>query len=170
MIQKSNNSFSTVTSIRFGAKELSDFWWNCSDFVMPTVSMSPPEYNTRSGAMIKSAPDTVTYSEIVVSLLMDKDWKAFDMIWSYFLEGLDVTTGKFSHYKKFDLWVEFLDGAGKIIKKFWFYDCMISDISGILVTPSDDQDSIQNFDVTFSCLYFDFDRSTMEYLDNDPET
>ena len=156
-IQVTANSFSTVTNIRFGAKTIPDFWWNCTSVVLPTISLSPPELNTRAGAMVNLAADTATYTDVIFSVVVDKDWLAYDMIYSYFLEGLDVETGKFSHYKKFDIWLEVLDGEGKVKKKFWFYDCRLTDFSGLIASPDDSEDTIQTMDVTFNVMYYKID-------------
>jgi hypothetical protein len=161
-VQISANSFSTVTNIRFGSTTLKDFWWNVTSVVLPTISLAPPEINTRSGANIALAADTAVYSDLAVTLVIDKDWLAYDMIYSYFLEGLNVDTGKFSHFKDFDLWLEVLDGTGNVKKKFWFYSCRITDISGIIASPEDTEDTLQVLDVTFNVMYFKMDRP--EYL------
>jgi hypothetical protein len=162
-MQQVANSYSTVTNIRFGSSTLKDFWWNVTAVQLPTISLSIPEINTRSGTMINLAADTVVYSELQVSLLVDKDWIAYDMIYSYFLEGLNVETGTFSHYKKFDLWMEIVDGEGKVQKKFWFYNCRVSDISGLIASPEDAEDTLQTLDVTFNVMYFKVDRPKYAY-------
>jgi hypothetical protein len=88
---------------------------------------------------------------------MDKDWKAFDEVYTHFLEGLSVETGKFTHYKFFDLWAEMVDINGKSIKKFWFYNCRLTDISGLSISPVDFDDSIITFSVTFEILYYTYE-------------
>ena len=156
-VQVSANSFSTVTNIRFGSTTLKDFWWNATSVVLPTISMSPPEFNSRSGANINLAADTAVYTDLMVSLVVDKDWLAYDMIYSYFLEGLNVDTGKFSHFKSFDLWMDILDGEGNPKKKFWFYGCRLTDMSGLIASPDDGEDTIQTLDVTFNVMYYKMD-------------
>jgi hypothetical protein len=164
MIQQSANSFSTVTNIRFGSSTLKDFWWNVSNIMLPTISLSPPEINSRAGANVALASDTATFTDLGVEVLIDKNWEAFDMIFSYFLEGLNVDTGTFSHFKKFELWADFVDGEGNIVKKINFHSCRLIDVSGLMMAPNDYEDTIQTMTLTFNCMYFTVEG--LEYMGN----
>lgn len=164
MIQKSSNSLSTVTNIRFGSLEMTDLWWNVNNIVIPSISLSPPEMSVRAGTAAIGAPDTVDYSELSVDLIVDKEWIAFDNAYEYFLNGLDVESGKFSHYKKFDLWAEIVDEMGNTIKKFWFYNCRLTEISGLIVSPTSSEDEIQTFSLSFKVTYFKYETPGKKYL------
>ena len=85
-IQSSNNSFSTISNITFGSSELKDVWWNVSNIDLPMISLSSPEMSNRAGSAYKGAADTCSYSDLTVTFIMDKDWKTFDEVYSFFLE------------------------------------------------------------------------------------
>jgi hypothetical protein len=156
-IQSSNNSFSTISNITFGAEELKDTWWNVSNIDLPTISLSSPEMSNRAGSPYKGASDTCSYSDLTVTFIMDKDWKTFDEVYNFFLEGLDVETGKFTHYKKYDLWANMMNSDGEVVKKFWFYNCRLTDITGLSISPIDFDDTIITFSATFNILYFTYE-------------
>lgn len=149
-----NNSFSTVTNIRFGAVDLKDNWFNVTNMIFPTISLNPPEMNTRSGANITLAPDTCIYTDLTVDVIIDKDWKVFDDVYNYFLEGLNVESGTFSHYKKFELWAEMVDGEGNTVKKFNFHNCRLSEFTGFQALPNNGEDENQIMSLTFSVMYY----------------
>ena len=149
-----NNSFTTVSNIRFGSAEMMKIWWNVQEINLPSMTFQGPNIGGRAGAQINLASDSVDYGELTLSVILDKDWKVYDEIYDYFLEGLNVETGKFSHYKKFELWVEFVDGKGQVKRRFWFHDCRLSSFDGLLVTTKEDEDSNQVMSLTFDYLYY----------------
>jgi len=159
-----NNSFSTVTNIRFGAAELRDIWFNVNSIVLPTISLMPPEMNSRAGANVHIAPDTAQYTDLALELIIDKNWEVFDEVYSYFLQGLNVDNGKFSHYKKFELWVEIVDGEGNVMKKFNFHSCRLSEFTGFEVLPNDGEDALQTMSLTFNVMYYTV--SGLEHLND----
>jgi hypothetical protein len=163
-IQQSSNSFSTITNIRFGSNTLKDFWWNVKALTLPTISLTPPEINTRAGANVALSSDTAVYTDLGIEIIMDKDWEMFDMIYSYFLEGLNVDTGKFSHFKKFELWAEFVDGEGNVVKKFNFHSCSVIDFTPPPVDLTDQDDTIHTMDITFNIMYYTVDN--LKYINN----
>jgi len=164
MNQQSNNSFSTSTNIRFGSSELKNTWWNVHSVEIPSISMDTPRANSRAGATANMAADTCNFSELNIVLSIDKDWKIYREIYDFFLDGLNVKNAKFSHYKTFDLWVEFVDGQGTPQQKFWFYNCRLMDFGGILVTPNDAEDTHQTMNLSFSVLYYDHQEQNLSKL------
>ncbi len=152
-----NNSFSTVTNIRFGSLELKDLWFNVNSMMLPTISLDPPQMNVRAGANVALAPDTATYTDLSLDIIIDKDWEVFDYIYSYFLQGLNVENGKFSHYKRFELWAEIVDGSGKAVKKFNFHSCRLTEFSGLEVLPNDNEDRHQTITLTFNVMFYTVD-------------
>lgn len=160
MRQSSNNSFSTSTNIRFGAKEFPHLWWNVHSVEIPSISMDTPRANGRAGAMATMASDTCVFTDLVVELSIDKDWKTYKEVYRYFLEGLNLEKGTFSHFKKFETWVEFVDGKGETQEKFWFHSCRLMDFGGITVTPNDADDTLQTLTMTFSIMYYSHEENT----------
>lgn len=149
-----NNSFSPVTSVRFGAITLKDIWFNVNSMVLPTISLDPPQMNNRSGANVALAPDTTTYTDLTVDVILDKKWEVFDYVYSYFLQGINVENGKFSHYKTFELWAEIVDGEGNRVKKFNFHSCRLSEFTGFEMNPNDAEDTLQTMSLTFNVMYY----------------
>ena len=149
-----NTSFATVTNVRFGSSEMKDVWWNAQDISIPNISMNAPRTNSRAGATAHTAPDTAVYGDLGVTFILDKEWKVYDSIYNYFLEGLNVENGKFSFFKTFDLWCEFVDGNGEVRKKFFFKSCRLTDFQGLQVTAVNDEDELQVLEVNFSVLYY----------------
>jgi len=152
-----NNSFSPVSSVRFGALDLKDIWFNVNSMTLPTISLDPPQMNGRAGASVALAPDTAVYTDLSIELTIDKEWETFDYIYSYFLQGINVENGKFSHYKRFELWVEFVDGSGEMVKKFNFHSCRLSEFSGLEVLPNSEDDSHQTLSLVFNVMYYTVD-------------
>jgi len=152
-----NNSFSTVSNIRFGAVDLKDVWFNVNSMILPTISLAPPEMNTRAGANIHIAPDTAIYTDLSLEIILDKNWEVFDYVYSYFLQGLNVETGKFSHYKSFELWVEIVDGDGNPVKKFNFHSCRLSEFTGFETLPNSPEDEHQTMSLVFNVMYYSVD-------------
>jgi hypothetical protein len=152
-----NNSFSTVSNMRFGATELRDIWFNVSSITLPTISLAPPEMNTRAGANIHIAPDTAVYTDLSLEIIIDKEWEVFDVIYSYFLQGLDVEQGTFTHNKNFELWLEVVDGEGNRMKKFNFHSCRLSEFTGLESLPNTDADDHQTLSLIFNVMYYTVD-------------
>jgi hypothetical protein len=152
-----NNSFSTVSNIRFGSNELRDIWFNVNSMELPSISISPPEMNTRAGANVALAADTAVFTDLSLEIIIDKEWEVFDYLYSYFLQGLNVETGTFSHYKNFELWAEVVDGEGNVKKKFNFHSCRLMEFSGVSALPNDGEDTLQVLTITFNCMYYTVD-------------
>jgi len=150
-----NNSFSTNTNIEFGSNELGDFWLNAVSCSIPGISFSPPEVDGRSGRMVTLAADNVVFSDLVITVLLDKDWKMYDIIFDTFVEMINVQEGTFKQ-KKFDMWLQIKDGTGKLIKKFDFYGARLTDIGEFDMDVRDGEDSNIEIILTFRFDYMDF--------------
>jgi len=153
-----NNSFSTNTNIEFGSNELGDFWLNAVSCSIPGISFSPPEIDGRSGRMITLAADTVTFSDLVITVLLDKDWEMYDILFDTFVEMINVEQGTFKQ-KKFDMWMQIKDGTGKLIKKFDFYGARLIDIGEFDMDVRDNEDSNIEIILTFRFDYMDFNKT-----------
>jgi len=152
-----NNSFQTVTSVKFGSKDLENLWWNVQNISLPTISLSPPQSNSRAGALVNMAADTCVYGELSVTVILDKEWKIFDELYNYFLEGLNVDNGKYAS-KKFELWAEFTNSDNEVIKKFWFHSCRLTDFGGIVIDTTSQDDDLQFLTLTFQILYYTYEK------------
>ena len=155
----SENSFSLPTNIQFGSYELGKVWVNSQTFILPGLTLAPPQVNTRAGAVVGLAADTVDYDDLSVDVILDKDWSVWNTLYKYFLDGLNVEHGTFKKDKKFDLWIEFFDGSGKSQKKFNFYNCRLLSFGNIQTDIMDTEDTINTMNLTF---LFDY----MEDMDN----
>jgi hypothetical protein len=150
-----NNSFSTNTNISFGSNELDNFWLNAVSCSIPGISFSPPEIDGRTGRMYTLPADNVQFSDLVITVLLDKEWEMYDIIFETFVDMVNIEEGTFSQ-KKFDLWLDIKDGTGKQVKKFWFYGARLLDVGEFDLDVRDGEDS--NIEII---LTFRFD--TMEY-------
>jgi len=159
-----NNSYSTVTNIRFGSNELKDVWFNVNNMILPTISLTPPELNTRAGANVAIAADTAIYTDLSFEIIIDKDWEVFDYVYSYFLQGLNVESGKFSHSKKFELWAEIVDGEGKVKKKFNFHSCRLLEFTGFEMAPNSAEDEHHTMTITFNVMYYTVETRDLIHL------
>ena len=151
----SQNSFSTVSNIMFGSAELPNVWVNSQTFSLPTISLSPPKMNTRSGAMVALASDTVEYEDLTVDIILDKNWKVWNDLYKYFLDGLNVEQGSFLKENVFDTWIEFFDGEGKSVKKFMFYKCRLLSFGDINLSTMDAEDEQNNLNLSFTFDYME---------------
>lgn len=150
-----NNSFSTSSNIRFGSKALENMWWNAQTFSLPSISLEPPRHNTRAGAMVNLASDTVTFGDLSIEVILDKEWKVYDAIYQHFVQGLNVEHADFEKEDSFDIWLDFYNGAGEAVKRFWFYKCRITEFGGIDVSTTDPEDEHNTFNISFVFDYMD---------------
>lgn len=151
----SQNSYTTVSNIQFGSIDLPNVWVNSQTFSLPTISLAPPKVNTRAGAMVSLAADTVEYEDLNVDIILDKDWKVWNDLYLYFLDGLNVEKGTFKHQKKFDTWIEFFDGNGNSKKKFMFYNCRLLSFGDINLSTMDSEDEQNNLNISFVFDYME---------------
>ena len=160
-----NNSYSTISNIRFGSACLDKLWWNAQTFSVPGISLEPPKHNSRSGGLVNLASDTVHYDDLEIEVILDKEWKTYDSVYAHFVEGLNVETSKFLKEDSFDIWVEFIDGEGVVQKKFWFYKCRLTTIGSIEVSTTDAEDTLNNFNISFVFDYMDNDNHLLRNTD-----
>ena len=158
-IQASANSFSTITNIQFGSLEMPDIWWNAQSFSVPSIMVSPPKINNRSGAVINLGSDTTDYEELTLTAILDKEWKVYDELYQHFITRLNVETGEFIKEGTFDIWIQFFNGEGDLVKKFDFFRCRLINFGGLEVTTQDTEDTLNTLDLTFVFDYMDYDHS-----------
>lgn len=153
-----NNSFSANTNIQFGSKELEGVWFNAQSMIIPSMSFSPPKVGGRQGVQINLGSDTVTYTELVFDIIIDREWKVYDEIYQFFIETINIEKGIYRP-KQFDMWTDIRNGKGEVVKKFWFYNCRLSDISEINVSIVDPSDELNVMTLTLAFDYMDYDNS-----------
>ena len=157
-----NNSYSTNTNITFGSNALGELWFQAQSISIPGISQAIPKIGGRSGAQIGVSADSVTFTDLTIDMQIDNNWESYDLIYSFFLKGLNVEEGTFSNNQVFDLWVDIHLGAGDVKKKFWFYNCRLLDVGEIQLDVSDSDDTINEVSLTFQFDYFDYDNSFMK--------
>ena len=150
-----NNSFSTNTNIEFGSNELDNLWLNATQCSVPGISFSPPEIDGRTGKMFTLAADNVVFSDLVITVLLDKDWEIYDIIYNTFLDMINIEKGTFKQ-KKFDMWLQIKDGTGKDVKKFDFYGTRLMDVGEFDVDSRDNDDNNIEIILTFRFDTMDF--------------
>ena len=155
----SENSYSVSTNIQFGSSEFTPVWVNAQTFVLPSITLSPPKVNSRSGALVNLASDTVDFDNLTIDIIMDKEWKVWNSLYSFFLKGLNVEEGTFLKEQPVDLWIEFFNGSGNSVKKFMFYKCRILSFGDVSLSTMDVEDEINTLTLTFTYDY-------MEDMDN----
>ena len=152
-----SNSFTTATNIQFGSIEMKDMWWNAQTFLLPEITLAPPQINNRSGAMINLGSDTVTYGELSIRILLDKEWRVYDSLYSHFIKRLNVEDGTFVKEGTFDLWVQMFDGKGKPVKKFDFFKARLTSFGQIDFDSSDPEDTQNVLEISFVFDYMNYD-------------
>ena len=152
-----NNSLTTQTNFQFGSSELEGIWWNCTTIEIPGIQLSPPKINGRAGATVNLASDTAEYSDISVTILLDREWKVFDELYQYFINRLNVETGQFKKDGRFDLWIEVYNGEGNKVKKFWFYNCRVTLFGELALDTQDSEDGNHVVTLAFLYDYFDYE-------------
>jgi len=155
IMQVNNNSYSTVSNIQFGSSDMPVVWVFSQTFTLPSITLSPPKVNSRSGAMVNLASDTVEYDNLNIDVILDKKWKVWNDLYLYFIDGLNVTTGAFLKEKIFDLWIEFFDGSGKSVKKFMFYKCRLQSFGDINLSTMDSEDELNTLTLSFVFDYME---------------
>ncbi len=154
-----NNSFSTSSNIQWGSTALEGLDLNAQSFSLPELSMSPPAINTRSGANIHLAADTVDYSDLAIEVILDKEWKIYTLLYNHFVKRLNVTNAQFVKEGTFDLWLNVYNGEGNVVKKFWFYRCRLTSFGSIDFDIMTTDDTLNTMSLSF---VFDY----MEFADN----
>ena len=157
-----NNSYSTVSNISFGSNEMKNLWWNAQTFQLPAITTTGIKINTRAGAMIGLASDTVEYDDLSIDLILDKEWKVYDELYAHFLKRLNVETGEFLKFDQFDLWVELFNGEGHSVKKFWFYNCRLQSFGDMLFNTQTSEDELNVLNMTFSFDYLEYDNTFLK--------
>lgn len=153
-----SNSFSTQTNIQFGSTDLKDVWFYAQSCGIPGIQFAPMKVGGRGGVQLNMAPDTATYTDLTIDMPIEKDWSNYNAIYQHFLESINVDKGTFAS-RKFDMWLDIYNTKGKKIKQFWFYGCLLNDISEIQVDVSDNDDTIMEVSLTFQFDYMDMDNS-----------
>ena len=151
----SQNSYSTVSNIQFGSNEFKPVWVNSQTFALPAITLSPPKVNTRSGALVNLASDTVDYDDLSIDVIMDKDWDVWNSLYAFFLDGLNVEEGTFLKEQPVDLWIEFFNGQGKSVKKFMFYKCRLLSFGDVALSTMDVEDELNTLNVSFTFDYME---------------
>jgi len=151
------NSTATSTNIRFGSAKFADLWWNVTDSEIPDISIPEMKLNSRSGALTNQAADTVDYGELQINILIDRDWSVFASVYDSFVRSVNVKDSTYTRDEAFDLWVETVNGEGKAVGRFWFYNCRLSNFGGAVVTPNDESDATQTLSIGFNILYYEYE-------------
>lgn len=154
-----NNSYSTSSNIQFGSSEMKKMWFNAQTFQLPSITLSPPQVNSRSGALINLASDTADYGDLTVDLILDKEWVVYDNVYNHFVKRLNVETGNFEPFAQFDLWIEIFNGEGNSVKKFWFYNCRLTSFGDMNFSVQDTEDELNLLNMTFVFDYMDYDNT-----------
>lgn len=156
-IQSSANSFSTATNIQFGSLEMENIWWNAQTFTVPSIILAPPQINNRSGALVNLGSDVTNYEELNITCILDKEWKVYDALYAHFVKRLNVESGEFIKEGTFDVWIQFFDGEGNMIKRFDFFRCRLVSFGGLDVNTQDTEDTLNTLDLSFVFDYMDYD-------------
>jgi hypothetical protein len=161
-----NNSFSTNTNIQFGSNELGDFWLNAVQCSIPGISFSPAEIDGRNGRVFTLPADTVEFSDLVITVLLDKEWEMYDTIFELFVDMINVEEGTFKQ-KKFDMGMDINKSKGTFIKKFWFYGARLIDVGEFDLDVRDSEDSNIEILLTFRFDYMEYNKThfTKKYED-----
>ncbi len=158
-ISINNNSYSTTSNIQFGMTTLEGIDLNAQTFSLPEISMSPPAINTRSGANIHLAADTVDYSEISIEVILDKEWKMYTLLYNHFVKRLNVENAQFVKEGTFDMWLNVYNGEGIVVKTFWFYRCRLVSFGGMDFDIMTTDDDLNTMSLSFVFDYVEFDNN-----------
>ena len=139
----------------FGSDQLPNVWVNAQTFQLPSISLTPPQINSRSGALVGLASDTVDYGDLSMDLILDKEWKVWDDLYRFFIQELDVEKGIFLKQKKLDIWIEYFDGSGKSKKKFFFYNCRLLNFGEVQSSTMDSDDTLNTLNIGFLFDYME---------------
>jgi hypothetical protein len=124
---------------------------------IPGISFNPPEVDGRTGRMITLAADNVVFSDLVITVLLDKDWEVYNTIFETFVKMINVEEGRFEQ-QKFDLWLDIFDSKGNFVKKFWFYGARLIDVGEFDLDVRDGEDSNIEIILTFRFDYMEYDK------------
>ncbi len=152
-----NNSYSTVSNIQWGSSTLKDQNFNAQSFTLPELMMSPPAINTRAGANVHLAADTVDYSDLSIEVILDKEWVVYTMLYEHFVKRLNVENAQFVKEGTFDMWLMIYDGEGKVVKKFWFYRCRLTNFGSMDFDITTPDDELNTMNLSFVYDYFSYD-------------
>ena len=156
-----NNAISTNTNIEFGSSDLGEFWLQAQSCSLPGLTFALPEVDGRAGARLKLAADNVEYGDLIIDAIIDKEWKAYDIIYDKFIKSMRVDKGTFSNMQEFDMWLDIRTGKGAEVRKFWFYDVRLSDLAEFDFDVRDQGDENLTLTLSFRFNYMEYIGSTI---------
>jgi hypothetical protein len=124
---------------------------NIPGFTLGTVSMNRP-------TLVDKRPgDSLTYSDLSVTVLCDEDLKAYKEIYRYLVLAADPHTGRLEIKKTvFDANLFLTTNKNNVKHKLKFYNCFINSVSDIQMESSSSEEEQITFTLGLQFTFFDF--------------
>lgn len=146
------NNLAQKTNYLCGSNELEFGPMYLQSFSLPGMSFSHTEIGgSRFGAKLHTQADSVSYSDLNFTLLIDEDFKVYHEFFEKVMKGFNPECDKFAN-QEFNFWVIVTNNKGYPLFRTDYYSCRISNIGDIELATNDDS----TFNTLSVTINFDF--------------
>jgi hypothetical protein len=146
------NNLAQKTNYLCGSNELEFGPVYLQSFSIPGMSFSHPELGgSRFGSKLHMQGDSVSYSDLSFTLLIDENFKVYHEFFDKVMQGFNPECDKFAN-AEFNFWIIVTNNKGTPIFRVDFTSCRISSLGDIELATNDDS----TFNTLSVTLNFDF--------------
>jgi hypothetical protein len=158
-------NFAQNSNIMAGSPSLKIAPLFLSSINVPGISFSHPELGGRNGSRFSLNADSVTYSDLSFTVIVDENLIAYKELIDVAKSQLDFSTGTFTQLV-FDFWIVVTDSLGKDTMKWTFHNAKIESIGDMSYEYSSEESSFL-LDVSLKYDRFSFE-NTREPISTKP--
>jgi hypothetical protein len=149
-------NFALDTSIYFGSALLSnDTLYNVQTVNIPGVDFSHAQVGGRAGALFNVQADTITFSDLNLSIIVDEQFKIWKEVMLKALKRINVQDGTFSN-KENDSFIVIVDSQGNDLLKIWFKNSRIINVGDMTYTHAGENNLVL-LDLSLKYDYFEIE-------------
>jgi hypothetical protein len=151
-----SKSYALDTSIIFGTTIFDKkVEYNVQTVNLPGITVAHPELTNKSGSAIFMQSDTLTYSELSLTIILDEGFAIWSELVSYFHKMVNNQTGALGDVEG-DSYVSITDTSGNVILKVWFRNSKLETV-GDLSFASSNTDENLILDISLKYDYFELE-------------
>ena len=158
------NNLAQKTNFLCGSNELEFGPMYLQSFALPGMSFSHPEIGgSRFGAKLHTQADSVSYSDLTFSLLIDEDFKVYHEFFDKVMRGFNPECDKFAN-QEFNFWVIVTDNKGYPLFRTDYYSCRITSIGDLDLSTNEDT-VFNTLSVTINFDYYKVSKMNSEEVE-----
>lgn len=128
--------FADVSKFRIGSDTLKFAPIYMKTFEIPSVTQEIISVENGLGVPVHVNGDSLSYSDLNLEIPLDTNYEVYFEFLNRMHQNVDPLNKRYRWDEGFDLWVQGLDGDGKVIFFIRFKNCYISSLSGFNFDPS----------------------------------